>query len=285
MEYFKAEKIYLKNSQYDEKWLQDRIEEDSTILGLGDLIVVQRERKQPTGGRIDFLFHDPEKAIMYEVEIMLGSTDESHIIRTIEYWDIEKRRFPSKDHKAVIVAEDITNRFFNVISLMNRSIPIIAIQLNALKVDDKIILNFTKVLDVYEQPDDEEDLAGETVDRSYWEHRSSPKSISILDEMIKLISETYQNPKVTYNKHHIALGTQKQNFLWFNPRKKEGYCYMYIKVGNENAEKTKMLFDEIEISFNQRKEDLFAFPMYLKELNKNKEKIGELLAIALEQFS
>lgn len=285
MEYFKAEKIYLKNALYDEKWLQDRIEEDSTILGLGDLIIVQRERKQPTGGRIDFLFHDPEKAIMYEVEIMLGSTDESHIIRTIEYWDIEKRRFPSKDHKAVIVAEDITNRFFNVISLMNRSIPIIAIQLNALKVDDRIILNFTKVLDVYEQPDDEEDLAGETVDRSYWEHRSSPKSISILDEMIKLISETYQNPKVTYNKHHIALGTQKQNFLWFNPRKKEGYCYMHIKVGNENAEKTKMLFEEIEISFNQRKEDLFAFPMYLKELNENKEKIGELLAIALEQFS
>jgi len=62
---------------------------------------------------------------------------------------------------------DITNRFFNVIALMNRSIPIIAIQLNALKVDDKIILNFTKVLDVYEQPDDEEDLATETVDRSY----------------------------------------------------------------------------------------------------------------------
>lgn len=60
---------------------------------------------------------------------------------------------------------------------------------------------------------------------------------------------------------------------------------MHVKVGNENADKTKMLFEEIEISFNQRKEDLFAFPMYLKELNENKEKIGELLAIALEQFS
>jgi hypothetical protein len=168
---------------------------------------------------------------------------------------------------------------------MNRSIPIIAIQLNALKVDDKIILNFTKVLDVYEQPDDEEDLAADAVDRSYWEHRSSLKSISILDEVINLISETYQNPKITYNKHHIALGTQKQNFLWFNPRKKEGYCYMHIKVGNENSEKTKMLFDEIEISYNQRKEDLFAFPIYLKEFNENKEKIGELLTIALVQYS
>jgi hypothetical protein len=285
MEYFKAEKIYLKNSVYDEKWLQDRIEEDTTILGLGDLITVQRERKQSTGGRIDFLFHDPEKAIMYETEIMLGSTDESHIIRTIEYWDIEKRRFPSKDHKAVIVAEDITNRFFNVISLMNRSIPIIAIQLNALKVDDKIILNFTKVLDVYEQPEDEEDLVAETVDRSYWEHRSSSESITIVDEMIKLVSETYQNPKVTYNKFHIALGTKKQNFLWFHPRKKEGYCYIQIRIGKENAEKTKILFDEVEISFNQRKENLFAFSMYLKELNENKDKTRELLAIALEQFA
>jgi hypothetical protein len=285
MEYCKAEKIYLKNTQFDEKWLQDRIEEDPTILGLGDLNIIQRERKQPSGGRIDFLFVDPEKSIMYETEIMLGSTDESHIIRTIEYWDIEKRRFPSKDHKAVIVAEDITNRFFNVITLMNRSIPIIAIQINALKLGDKIILDFIKVLDVYEQPEEEDDLVTETVDRSYWEHRSSPKSIAILDGFINFISERYQNPKVTYNKHHIALGTQKQNFIWFHPRKKEGYCHINIRVGNENAETTKSLFDEIEITFNQRKEDLFAFPIYLKEFNKKKDKIGELLSIALTQFS
>ena len=285
MEYFKAEKIYLKSSTYDEKWLQDRIEEDPTILGLGDLIIVQRERKQPTGGRIDFLFHDPEKAIMYEVEIMLGSTDESHIIRTIEYWDIERRRFPSKDHKAVIVAEDITNRFFNVISLMSHSIPIIAIQLNALKVGDKIILDFTKVLDVYEQSEDEEDLVAETVDRSYWEHRSNQKSISILDGFINSISGKYQNPKVTYNKYHIAIGTQKQNFIWFRPRKTEGYSHVTIRIKNENAERMKKLFDEMEISFNQRKEDVFAFSIYLKEFNENKEKIGELLTIALEQYS
>jgi hypothetical protein len=37
MDYCKAEKIFLRNTQYDEKWLQDRIEEDPTILGLGDL--------------------------------------------------------------------------------------------------------------------------------------------------------------------------------------------------------------------------------------------------------
>lgn len=41
---------------------------------------------------------------------------------------------------------------------MNRAIPIIAIQLNALKVGNNIVLNFTKVLDLYEPPEDEEDF-------------------------------------------------------------------------------------------------------------------------------
>src|SRR5437868_3714693 len=131
LQYSKSEKISLKK-HFNEKWLQDRIEEDPTILGLGELDIIHRERKQSSGGRIDFLFLNNETGTMYETEIMLGETDESHIIRTIEYWDIEKRRFPTKDHRAVIIAEEITNRFFNVIALMNRSIPIIAIQLNAL---------------------------------------------------------------------------------------------------------------------------------------------------------
>jgi hypothetical protein len=284
MDYCKAERIFLKNTPYDEKWLQDRIEEDPSILGLGDLNIVQRERKQSSGGRIDFLFLDPENAIMYETEIMLGSTDESHIIRTIEYWDIERRRFPTKDHKAVIIAEDITSRFFNVIALMNRSIPIIAIQLNALKVSNNIILNFTKVLDLYEEPEDEEELGAETVDRSYWEHRSGKQSMALIDEIAKLVSEQYPNPKITYNKHHIAIGTQKQNFLWCHPRKTEGYCHFNIKTGKENAEKAKEIFDKIQISYNQRREDLFAFPIYMKEFNENKDKITELLASSIERF-
>jgi RecB family endonuclease NucS len=137
LQYSKAERISIKK-WYSEKWLQDKIEEDPSILGLGDLTIVERERRQSTGGRIDFLLYDPETQTMYETEVMLGATDESHIIRTIEYWDIERRRYPNKDHKAVIVAEDITSRFFNVITLMNRSIPIIAVQLHAIKMQKQI---------------------------------------------------------------------------------------------------------------------------------------------------
>ncbi len=93
------------------------------ILGLGDFIVKDKERIQPTGGRLDLLLQDIDSLKRYEMEIQLGKTDETHIIRTIEYWDIERKRYPQHEHCAIIVAEEITSRFLNVISLFNGNIP------------------------------------------------------------------------------------------------------------------------------------------------------------------
>src|SRR5689334_20932239 len=126
-EFKKATPARLRSLSLDERWLQDRIDEDPSILGLGpEVQVLRREKSQPAGGRIDFVLYDPEQELRYEVEVMLGVLDESHIIRTIEYWDIERQRYPSYDHRAVIVAESITARFFNVIRLLNRAVPLIA---------------------------------------------------------------------------------------------------------------------------------------------------------------
>jgi hypothetical protein len=116
LKYVKPERVSLENHpEYHEKWVQDRIAEDPLILGLGDLVLKDKERIQPRGGRLDLLFQDSESTTRYEVEVMLGSTDESHLIRTIEYWDVERKRYPQYEHYAVIVAEDITGRFLNVI--------------------------------------------------------------------------------------------------------------------------------------------------------------------------
>jgi hypothetical protein len=98
---------------YNEKWLHAILVDDPGLLGLGDLVVKDVERRQPRAGRLDLLLSDPDTHTRYEVEIQLGPTDESHIIRTIEYWDIEKSRYPQYEHVAVIVAEDITSRFLN----------------------------------------------------------------------------------------------------------------------------------------------------------------------------
>ncbi len=230
LNYVRAAPKRLRDLGFDERWLQDRVNEDPSLLGLGDLVVITREHTQPTGGRIDFLMYDPEEEARYEIEVMLGRLDETHIIRTLEYWDIERKRFPSLQHRAVIVAEEITNRFFNIISLLNQAVPLIAIQLSAFELDGKIVLHFTTVLDLPEPESDEQGLGSEKVDRLYWEKRSNPVSLRIVDRLLSMIPSTSGAARVTYNKYHIAVGTTGQNFLWLHPRKNASHVHMHLKL-------------------------------------------------------
>ena len=147
MKHVKLETISIKNSpEINEAWVQTVIFEDPTILGLGDLIPRDIERRQPNAGRLDLLLQDAETDKRYEVEIQLGATDENHIIRTLEYWDLERKRYPQYEHCAVIIAEDVTSRFLNIISLFNGFIPLVAIQMKAIKNQDGVGLFFTKVI-------------------------------------------------------------------------------------------------------------------------------------------
>ena len=140
------ETISLKNNQQiKEDIIQSFIYETPYVLGLGNLTQIRREKKQPSGGRLDILLGDEDNSIRYEVEVQLGATDPSHIIRTIEYWDSERKRYPQYDHCAVIVAEEITGRFFNVISLFNGAIPLIALQMKAVKYGDNIALSSSRL--------------------------------------------------------------------------------------------------------------------------------------------
>src|SRR5689334_3815818 len=87
VEFIKPERVWLKeHPELDEKWVQARIAEDPSLLGLGELVLRDKERSQPRAGRLDLLLQDLDTDRRYEVELQLGSTDESHIIRTIEYW-------------------------------------------------------------------------------------------------------------------------------------------------------------------------------------------------------
>lgn len=220
----KLESVNIKRTPgLSEKWVQEAIADDPTILGLGDLIVKDKERIQPKAGRLDLLLQDPETLKRYEVEIQLGSVDESHIIRTIEYWDIERKRYPQYEHAAVIIAEEITSRFLNVIQLFNGAIPLIAIKMTAYKVGDEFALTFVKVLDEisYGLADEDEPIA-EPTDRNYWESkRASKQSLLATDSLLKIVKEIEPKAVLKYNKHYIGLEVNgsAMNFVAFVPRK------------------------------------------------------------------
>ena len=68
--FIKPERISLKDDPaLGEKWVQERIAEDPSILGLGDLVLKDKERSQPHAGRLDLLLQDIESSRRYEVEV------------------------------------------------------------------------------------------------------------------------------------------------------------------------------------------------------------------------
>ena len=273
--------VELRTAGLDEKWLQEQIKDDPGLLGLGDLEIAGREHQQPMGGRIDFLMRDPESETFYEVEVMLGTLDESHIIRTIEYWDIERQRRPLFDHRAVIVAEQITSRFFNVLRLLNRSVPMIAIQLSAFKIcDNSIVLHPVTVLDVLEEVADIDDPA-EQADRAFWEKKSDPASLAVMDKIVSLL-QTGIEPRLTYNKYHIAMGTTGHNFWWFYPRKSPGNCHMEIRVSSEGRDTLLGALQSKGIDASPRRADRMTFSVSTQGLGEHSDIIRETLKSAEE---
>jgi len=203
-------------------WVQERIAEDPSLLGLGDVVVKDKERIHPGAGRLDLLCQEADGNRRYEIEIQLGKTDESHIIRTLEYWDIERKRYPQYDHVAVIVAEDITSRFLNVISLFNGHIPLIAIKLHALALGDSISLVFTKVLDEVRLGwIDEDEETYEVTDRAYWEKRGSRATLEMADHLLHALQGIDPSLSFKYNKYYIGLARngRPNNFVVFRPKK------------------------------------------------------------------
>jgi hypothetical protein len=223
IEFERAERLSLRaHPELNEKWVQDLIAKDPSILGLGNLELRQKERILPRAGRLDLLLQDEENR-RYEVELQLGSTDETHIIRTIEYWDIERKRYPQYDHCAVIIAEEITSRFLNVISLFNGALPLIAIQMQALQVAGKVTLVFTKVMDELSRGvvDEDEEAQAFPADRTYWEEKASKASLTIVDSLLGIVKQFDPRLELKYNKPYIGVGRDGAafNFVQFRPKK------------------------------------------------------------------
>lgn len=282
--YIKPEKITLKNHpELNEKWVQKIIGEDPSILGLGDLILKDKERIQPRAGRLDLLLQDSDSTHRYEVEVQLGKTDESHIIRTIEYWDIERKRYPQYEHSAVLVAEDITSRFLNVISLFNGFIPLIAIQMNALKMGDNISLVFTTVLDqmTLGLVDEEEDVADVT-DRAYWEKRGTKATVSLVDELFDIVKSFDESFELKYNKFYIGLAKdgQTNNFVVFRPKKK--FVRIDLRIPKEQETENRIEeagLDLMEYSRSGRT----RIKLTKKEIKEQREFLAELIKMAYDK--
>jgi len=213
--------IGIKEAGFNEEWLQSLIWENPSSLGLGELESITRETAVSSGGRLDILLKNTDTDAMYEVEVVLGETDPSHIIRTIEYWDLVRKKWPQRQHYGVLVAEKITKRFFNVINLLSNNVPLIAIQVNIIENGDNRSIHFTKILDSYEEPEDDIVGMAENIDEDYWKEKSKVV-LNAAKNIFEVTKDIYDDTKLNLNKTRITFSSH-------------GYNQMYFKKGSDNS--------------------------------------------------
>lgn len=286
MQHIKLKTISLRNHPtLDEKWLQSVIADDPSVLGLGDVVVKDKERIHRGLGRLDLLLQDEDGHGRYEVEIQLGATDESHIIRTLEYWDIEKRKYPQYDHVGVIIAEDITSRFLNVIGLFNGFIPLMAIQVTAIETPEGVGLQFTKVLDTVRLGflDDDEETA-ELTDRNYWEtKRGTKQTVSMADKVCEVAKTFAPSAQLNYNKHYIGfmIDGKSLNFAVLRPRRSA--LNVDIRLPQCDDLDKAIADSNIDILEYDKRWGAYRIKLTKKDIDDHKDLIAVLLQKALEQ--
>jgi hypothetical protein len=98
-------------------------------------------------------------------------------------------------------------------------------------------LNFTKVLDVVEPGDDDEENEAEVeaVDRGYWEKKGSKESLAVVDTCLSVIQQFAPKLNLKYNKAYVGLSDQvrPKNFVVFRPKRQ------FVRVEPKIADRQK----------------------------------------------
>jgi hypothetical protein len=118
---------------------------------------------------------------------------------------------------------EICSRFLNVISLFNGAVPLIAIQMRALRIGDVLTLDFTTVVDELTRGlvDEDEDAQSAPADRAYWEAKANKETVALADELLTFAQASDPTLGLNYTKFYIGLQRNGQvcNFATFRPRK------------------------------------------------------------------
>lgn len=211
------------HADYDEAWLERLIKSDTAILGLGSIQVISSQIQQ-SKGRLDLLLRDETNEVIYVVELMLGPLDESHIVRTVEYWLRERDRKSHEDYElvAVLAAEKVLeSRFVDVVRFLSRQMPLLLMEVSALQVESHLTLKFIKVFDGRR-------LEGEAISpapeasRESWIDSASPETVSLAEKLVDMLKGIDPSISLTFKQDFLGLrlGNRANNFMTFQPRRR-----------------------------------------------------------------
>ncbi len=244
LKYVASEQVSLR-SHGTEAWLEQELRAKPGMLGFGPVKVMSFQRSHKNAGRLDLVLEDAENRIVYVGEIMLGTLDASHIVRSLDYWLREKTRQDRQDWEfvAFLVAEDVHgSRYAALARLLSGLLPLVVMEMTALRVRDLLTLEFTRIFDGT-QGFEAEPITEEKGDytKEDWIGKASPETVAITEAFHGFVRKADRDARLTYRKHFIgfAVGNRPANFISFHPKREFTRVHVAVEDAHGWAKKLK----------------------------------------------
>lgn len=271
-----GKKVFMRDAGKDEHWLQDMLYENPNILGLSNYPTLgKREKQEASKGRFHITLQDLIYDLWYEVEVMLGEIDASHIITALEYWDNEERKRHKTFNYAVLVAESYEGRYYNLLHTLSMNLPMICIQANLLEVNKAYILSFSNIINLHGSPMDNEKTT--TVDESLWSEKA-PWTLKAAKELYDLIDT--DDKSIDYNEDYINISIQGRRAYRLEKSSEPNSIALFTVFDDEKVNAIKDIFYNIcyaPYNLNRNKE--FVIPVNEDMIRGKKAIFREIMKI------
>jgi len=156
--------------------------------------------------------------------------------------------------------------------------------LNALKVKNHIVLNFTKVLDEIIPGEDDENGDGEATDRNYWINRGSKESVELADACQEIINEFYPALTLKYNKYYIGLADQSKakNFVIF--RAKKHFLRVEVKIEDQSPWKERLEEADLVTLSGTKKRGRIIFRLEKEKIQQQRALLKDLFQASYQEY-
>ena len=144
-------------------------------------------------------------------------------------------------------------------------------------------MDFVKVLDEIVLGDDEDDPGGQTVDRAYWETKSTKKMLKVVDDCFDILKEIKPDIKPKYNKYYIGvtIDGSVQNFVLFKAKK----AFVRVEAVLPDQESWRIRLDEagLIVMVGEKKRKRLVIQLLPNALKQHKELVKEFLTVSYQE--
>jgi hypothetical protein len=102
-------------------------------------------------------------------------------------------------------------------------------------------------------------------------------SLAAMDKIIAGLKSSGIEPRLSYNKYYVALGSTGNNLCWFHPRKTPGFCHVDFKLSSEIRDPRLEQFQKAGIDASSRGTERIIFSVNNKTVDERLSPIIEIL--------